>query len=518
MNENWNDRKPFGEECCENELGVYQNRYEDYFFDHAPFLNEAIDRKTYLIVGRRGSGKTSLSNFFRFQNKVKNKIKNKIKNAKTIIVDEAWQYYETIGEVSLELPHTDEVAIPRMEKLWEYLIWGLIFSEYKNFDPVIKSASFLSGGNEKPSIFIKNLLLQVLERIGGKGTGKIFEEAEAHIKTPVFEKAKIAVLEICKKNPLILSLDTLERYDITNEALMRCTTALIQNASNFNSLYSSLGLHIKVFVSAEVFPHLQERHITNSLKFIREELYLHWRPKDLERLLAWRFYKYLLEEKIVTENFGKDVDWESSNEVHKLMWEPYWGNTIKNGLGIEEHTFPYLLRHTQLRPRQIIFLCNKIADSSRGKTFPKFQNNIVVRDVLQAETKLATEVINSYDKLYANVGKILDALNGVDIIFEGKELDKRAPKTASAWPKDKYSPDQFKQLVAELGIVGRVRPNTKGKIIEADFEYTMEGRLVLPHDAELVLHPMFIKKFNAKVNQEIVIYPFPDHPEFEEIK
>ena len=44
---------------------------------------------------------------------------------------------------------------------------------------------------------------------------------------------------------------------------------------------------------AEVFPHLKEEVILNPLKSVRNEVYMHWRPKDLMRLISWRFYNYL---------------------------------------------------------------------------------------------------------------------------------------------------------------------------------------------------------------------------------
>ena len=52
---------PFGAESCEHELEALQDRYQEYYYEQSRFNTEALDSDTYLIVGRRGSGKTSFA-------------------------------------------------------------------------------------------------------------------------------------------------------------------------------------------------------------------------------------------------------------------------------------------------------------------------------------------------------------------------------------------------------------------------------------------------------------------------
>ena len=71
---------PFGAESCEHELEALQDHYKEYYYEQSRFNAEALDADTYLIVGRRGSGKTSLTKYFNFQ--------ERYKNAHSIDVDE----------------------------------------------------------------------------------------------------------------------------------------------------------------------------------------------------------------------------------------------------------------------------------------------------------------------------------------------------------------------------------------------------------------------------------------------
>nr|RNJ67081.1 MAG: hypothetical protein EDM05_22385 [Leptolyngbya sp. IPPAS B-1204] len=55
---------PFGEADCESEVKLLKQEYSEYFFYHTRFNSSALDPSVFLIVGRRGSGKTALAHFF----------------------------------------------------------------------------------------------------------------------------------------------------------------------------------------------------------------------------------------------------------------------------------------------------------------------------------------------------------------------------------------------------------------------------------------------------------------------
>ncbi|MCG7984931.1 MAG: hypothetical protein JAY90_19535 [Candidatus Thiodiazotropha lotti] len=506
-------RHPFGEECCEAEVKILKELYSDYYFLEAPFNKDSLDSETYLIIGRRGSGKTSLAQYFTFQ--------KKLRRAKCIDVDEPNIYYEVLSRVSKLAATSTEIAIPRIVQIWEFLVWSLIFGEYKNYSTEIEAASYISPTKKGPAHLVKELLKSIIRKFAGNDVDQLSDELEDYLSSPVIEAAKKRVLELTNRSPIIVAVDSLERYSVNDEAMMRSTAALIQCASNFNIEHAINGIHVKAFISAEVFPHLCEAEISNTSKHVREEIYLHWRPKDLVRLVSWRFHKHLSKHsQLKSESMG-EIDWNNFSEVLQKMWIPYFGEEITNGLGLREKTFPYVIRHTQMRPRQIIKLLNKIAKRSHDNlNFPEFCEEAIVDSIRKAEKSLATEVINSYSKAYENVGKIIDALSGVPILFEGRLLDKRASKTASEWTKGHYSPSNFKQLVSELGIVGKVRSwDKRRKIIEADFEYALEDRLPLLDDDLCVIHPMFIEKLRVNTTEnQVIVYPFPDHPDFDEVR
>jgi hypothetical protein len=213
----------------------------------------------------------------------------------------------------------------------------------------------------------------------------------------------------------------------------------------------------------------------------------------------------------------KKVDWDDFDDILEKMWYPYFGEKITNLRGREEESFPYILRHTQMRPRQLVILCNAIArETIRAGKFPRFNNISIGNTLVQYEYDLADEVLNSYDLIYPRVSEIVMALTNAPMSFKGSFLDQVAKKTSDVWAEG-YSLSSFRRLVAELGIVGKIRKKSEqAKIIEADFEYAMPDRLVISNDDECAIHPMFYSKLQV-IRNGYIVYPFPDHEDYKNL-
>ncbi len=496
-------RFPFGEESCEHEYKVLQDEYKNFYYNQSRFNAEALDEEVYLIVGRRGSGKTSLTKYFGFQ--------EIIKKAHSIDVDEPSIYSGILQDLADKPALSADLAVIEVGTIWDYLIWSLIFDEYKDKDSSIKAASMMiRKGNA--SHFIHDLLKGLLKKYVDE-SGRVADEISIATSSTVFENARLKVLEYTRKEPVIVAIDTFERYDRENMAMMIVTAALIQRANEFNILYAHNGIHVKAFVSAEIFPHIKESIITNTTKFIRHPIYLRWKPRDLVRLIMWRFYRYM-EERGYQFQF-REVNWGNFDEIIEKLWSPFFGEKIQNLRGGMEQSFPYILRHTQMRPRQLVVICNQIArHAEKNGKFPQFKEINIGKSIAECEYDLADEVLNSYDLIYPRVAEIITALTNAPMVFHGNYLDQIAKRTSGAWPPGIYSMAAFRRLVAELGIVGKVRSKdeTTG-IIAADFEYAMQDRLTLTSDDDCVIHPMFYSKLQVKKNGWIV-YPFPDHEDY----
>ena len=497
--------QPFGELSCEDDVRVLKDRYPAHYFGALPFNSASMDPRTYLIVGRRGTGKSSLAHYFTFQ--------DQLAGARCVDVDEPEIYKHVVTKIAATAGSTPEFAIPRIVRVWEYVIWALVFRELADEDPAIAAACVVRDKDSAANIVLR-VLKHLLSRYLKDDRGELADDMESFLSTELIRKAQRAAVEICRDRPLIIAIDSLEHYAVSDEATMRAAAALVECASKLNRDYARLGLHVKVFLTAEVYPELAEAVISNPLKYIRNPLFLHWRPKDLIRLVCWRLHRFLLDDcRTVLRN---GIDWEDFGAVCAKIWNPFFGATLVNRYGREEATFAYVLRHTQLRPRQLILLCNKMAEASYSPDVCQPLNPEVMLSTVRGQaTQLASEVVNAYGSNYSNLGGIVEALAGSPVRFKGKHLDKVAPRTASLWPDHEYSSLKFRRMVAELGIVGRVRKaDERSRVVEADFEYALNQPLALQVDDDCVVHPMFYERFRIDSSEGVTVLPFPDKPEF----
>ena len=491
--------RPFGQADCEAELRLLRDQYSELYFDETPFNDQATAPETYLIIGRRGSGKTALAQYFSFQ--------RALPNAIYIAVDEPAIYQQVLSDVAAHSSQSREVSIPKLEKVWEYVLWCVIFEHIRSQSALITAACDMTCEERTPSGLV-NSIISRLHRFLREDNQELDERLKLLLSEDRVQLAKQETLRFAQRRPIIIVLDTLERYDTRDDGLMNALAALIQCAAKFNISYSERGIHLKVLMSGEVYPFLEEQVLQNPSKSVRDSVHLFWRPKDLLRLISWRFYRYLSAQGMLHASSKHSIDWTSHRDVLRKMWIPYFGEHVRNRRGVEESTFYYVLRHTQMRPRQLILLCNSIAKlAHRDGTFPTFRGDHLREGILQLEDDLALEVVNSFSSLYPNVARIIDALVGTPLIFKAKELARWAPRTASAWHNSSYSPAGFASLASELGIVGKVNQLTGG-VVEAEFEYSLKRRLGISIDDECAIHPMYYSRLGTKVNQELRVMPF----------
>lgn len=506
------DANPFGEADCESEIRHDGRAYEDIFFTETPFNAPALDPRCYLIIGRRGAGKTALCQFFQFQ-----KI---IRKSQAIVVrqEELFeQVLERIGGLAIE--HRD-TASAHIAKIWNYVLWSLLARAADMNHDFFSDAMLAAKDQESVGNKVKHLLRTLLKKLLKDEDGKLIIDIERLAESKPVQKAKEAVLKQAAITPIILGIDTAEQYDVENWEKMASVAGLVQCVADFNSNYSRCGIHIKLLLPAESYPHLEERYVANPLKHLKNPVHLNWRPRDLLRLICWRFHHYLAARDGLLDESKGEINWDKFESVRSKMWDPYFGTSVRGRTSLDEPSFVYVLRHTQMRPRQMILLCNHIAKLAReDRTFPRFSPDLIRQGVREQEISLANEVINAYSFVYPNANTIVDGLMGAKPVFAGKYLDKVASRTASQWEGKSYSQLAFRELVAQLGIIGRVRQrNDNAGWVEADFAYAVRGRLSLVETDECVIHPMFCAKFNIQMDKPLRVLPFPDHPEFHVVR
>lgn len=487
---------PFGLADCETERTRYGERYEEIFFDEAPFNQPAIEPQSYLIIGRKGAGKTALSTFLSFQ--------RTIPDARYVELDVHRIYREIFNRDAAWIGERRQLVIPELVVAWDLIVWSHIIEKVGEGTKNVDHDSWLARFS--PAAIFERLA----QIIVSSDPDQVSSDLREIRSSEQLDEAKAEICRRCARRPLIVAIDTLEQSDINDHLLMLAQAALIEFAAGFNANYSDRGIHLKVFLSGEIYPHLYQRVVLNPAKSIKHPVFLLWRTRDLLRLICWRLFKRL---EAVGYEFSRaqlKIDWDNYGQVLENMWTPFFGKQIENRNGYWEDSFPYVLRHTQMRPRELIFLCNMIANRAlRGGRFPKAMAGDVRDGVREGEDRLAQDILSSYSSVYENVDRIIRALEGAPMSFPGSELDRRAKRTRSQWPDGRYSLDEFRRLVAEIGVVGRVRrPGGDEHFLSAEFEYSLSRHLNLTPEDRCVIHPMFYEHLNVNTEGSSIVMPF----------
>jgi len=235
----------FGYADCEAELQTLEHgEFADLFLAATPFSDVATRPETYLIIGRRGSGKTALAQYFRFQSDFPNPI--------YIQIEEPAVFQDVLSHVVTALPESREVVIFELVQIWTYVLWNVIFDKLRNESAAI-AAAVRTPPHNRSDDFVRATLEDLVISLRGTSQRSVREQIGA-LDDGRFNAARDVVLRIARTHPIILVFDTFERYDTSNDALMSANAALVQCAGTFNRQYSEAGIHLKVFMAGEIFP------------------------------------------------------------------------------------------------------------------------------------------------------------------------------------------------------------------------------------------------------------------------
>ncbi|HET9226311.1 MAG TPA: hypothetical protein VFR31_06570, partial [Thermoanaerobaculia bacterium] len=139
--------QPFGLPDCESEVKILEQEYQEIFFDETPFNQSALDENCYLIVGRRGSGKTALAHYFSFQ--------RRFRGARLIYAPKPEIYQDVLIKLSREAGSLDDVAVLNLVEVWKMAVWFLIFRELDLQAPAEDAQSVPPPRAKTPSGWLK---------------------------------------------------------------------------------------------------------------------------------------------------------------------------------------------------------------------------------------------------------------------------------------------------------------------------------------------------------------------------
>jgi hypothetical protein len=167
---------------------------------------------------------------------------------------------------------------------------------------------------------------------------------------------------------------------------------------------------------------------------------------------------------------------------------------VTGDLGIEEDPVAYLLRHTQLLPRHLIQILNRVyCASQRGSVPWAVTPHAVVSGTHAAEELVVRGILAAHQETFPMAGKALRRLSDrLGVSFPASDLHQVFNRQGIR----KLTGLEFREFLAilfDMGVLG-IRVDQTSRYHKAEFQYTFDATLNSQEDTdELCVHPLFTR-------------------------
>ena len=506
------------------------------YFDKDNHLITQLKRSPSMIIGRKGAGKTDalISSFLS-------------KKHHPIIYFNYKDASLTLSQIISEIDDIidKEKISPMVELVSEF--WVKLFltstiyqilndNNRKNDQNILVMTQFMEGlgiGIEN-KISLHVLILRIIAQLRKLYSAQIGQSTNINFLNAIslldiggfsYDDAINALRVYIDHNnlqPIILfdSVEVLDlndvRYDITISGLLKCI-------GEFQT--TQYPLELRSCIPAEIYFSLREKS-SNVMKDFQRSQILHWHAGELLSLAAKRFAVFI--EIWEPESVSEFVEpFELSNRTDAIkFWQQFLPRTVANTkVDNREDTIPYILRHTQLLPRQIIALFNEVLSRSIGQSrqiTAKIDDQILTSAVTKVEEDISEHVIQSYKNVWFNADEILRAVIPIlpNNIVSFSLFHSYANRSGYKNIGKIYNFDELIRMCAELGVVGRLIED-HGRYVTAVFEYSEPHKLIYSSNDILCIHPIFTERYGLIKHPNIPkeykpVYPLGTDPNGED--
>jgi hypothetical protein len=511
---------PLGNKVFEYSDDRYNPHLYHLLFNwHPDHFHEDNGVRPSIILGRRGSGKSSYLNNLSHREEV------------VAIPVKSWDAVDLIEkQVKIILENQNSMDAEKVAHIWHLVFLTLATKVLVRLAPSSKEVSEIvhkipikNFAGKAFTVLVKEIL-EVLKKKYLQSSDTSFDlstishsiglwcnslsEWESILSDVARNVGKFIVIMI--DNPELLEpnadFDWERSYSEASKPRWHTYAGLLTLLAHFNE--GKIGVQVRYCVAAEQYYFLQERS-SAILKDFSNIQVLHWSSGEILSALAHRYMVYL---QLHPENRNdkkyhdlKQVPIYSRNGAFKffqMVFEEY----ITNKRNHTEKTVTYLLRHTQLLPRQVILYVNKAIQMALQHS-PRYDltnldSHFIKHAIVTNEDLCAREIIDSYRPIFPEGRELVDAIDNFPLISQLGELKQKWTDLGAKKVLSKYSgypgviveSDRFIRFLLEAGVIGRVQASGEpknGDYVNAEYEYTLPQRLHVHSYDYIAVHPIF---------------------------
>lgn len=483
------------------------------FDPHNQSFNSLLRKDVSVVIGRRGSGKTALLNSYKYVpylgKEAPKKFSSDFRSYGVVIEISTYKKFQEMQRrvVKDGLFRPIEAVVDDWEKLIvEYFLATLVSTagkRSKENQHLLMIQKYLRQDQTEYEDDVRrdvwgNKLWSIVKGLWVKDDEK---------NTPYLTSEE--VLDIAtryltsQKTKAVIIFDSMDEYHIGNAAFDRTIGALVRFITHFNTRYDQVK--IKLGLPSEIFPEVQKSS-GNPLKDLVSFDQVQWTAMELMQIAAYRYNLFLsLYDREFSEEL-RELNLSRRDEVHQF-WSRFFPEKQTNRYGGKEDAMTYIMRHTQLLPRQFLMILQTIVVSSQKLTggYRQFQADMVRKSIEEMEPIIAGEIFGAFRHVYPFAEQIGRAVFGnLPTIFSYDQLEdhwrKRARHLMLKINAD-FEMVDFSEMLIRMGILGLMKDETEF-YFNAKFGYRSLMPFNIGRGNELCLHPIFSKCFNAAENEK----------------
>jgi|TARA_B100000700_G_scaffold326859_2_gene439692 hypothetical protein len=352
--------------------GTQNKELYQYLFDgHSTYIYEQSGERPSIIVGRKGSGKTTYLNSLTFK-----------KNVIGIPIPQ-WQAIGEVQQIIAKLLDAGiDIRAERASYIWQWIFLSAVIlkcsdkvcadATLKEFYDLLPVKEFRDLGISAVTTFAKNKILNFV----GNDIGAEHKELASvawllQDKTQALDSLEQRLSKVLHKKKLTAIILFDNEEDVLDEggatpnvqlAKIIALKGLLNLAGRMNE--GAKNVQLRYCIPAEQFFAFKEL-AKNPIKDFGSLRLLHWTVGELLSIVAHRFLLHLLIWKEEKPEYQRLVQYPIYTRKGALdFFDEILPNKITNGRGIAEKTRTYFLRHFQILPRQIITLLNEVLSLS----------------------------------------------------------------------------------------------------------------------------------------------------------
>ena len=455
-------------------------------------------RRPSIVVGRRGSGKTSYLRRLGLEHHSGLFIDIKTERTFNLI----------LGAIDSAIPQ--QVSVESVASMWDGVFWNcLLWLLLRAGRPqvgrvLVKEHLARIGLTECRSIEeVMGVLSASFQRLAKASGPFAVERINEYLCGSQYAHLQaLATQDLASRGEAaLIVLDSLDDYPIRVNDFSKGLSGLLKAAGEFNAVVRNFD--IRLCLPSELYWEFAEQVSTNSTKDFSQQLLVRWQVGELLLAACKRIMVYLKLFHPRAYNVVKGNPLANRQDADRFL-EAVFPKQVENLLGRREATEKYLLRHTQLLPRQLFLLLAEIFKlNSINENFEPGKTTFILEDAVRlgvrdTEDRLVSEILSAFRNRYPEAKDVcMTILPSIPKVFSFNQLSNAVRQFGEEHGKQNIPVAPIKRMLIEIGAIGKV-DEVNVDYVTGKFEYVQTARLAIGADDRMCVHPLFSRIYDCK--------------------